>query len=100
MTTSYHKGRAFEYQVATYLRRRGFTVTRAAGSHSPYDLIAYDRKRCLHVQCKLRITLKAARAILKHVHDHPENCVILIATKRKGRIVLLSCTPIPELSLP
>ena len=37
---NYLKGRAHEYNVKHLLEEAGYTVTRAAGSHSPFDLIA------------------------------------------------------------
>lgn len=37
---NYIKGRNHEYTVKHLLEKAGYTVTRAAGSHSPFDLIA------------------------------------------------------------
>ena len=52
---NYLKGRRHEYAVAKSLRELGYTyVTRAAGSHSPFDIIAVNpnTKKILLVQCK------------------------------------------------
>lgn len=47
------KGTNFEYRVAAYYRKRGFTVLRARGSLGPADLIALKpRERDIAIQCK------------------------------------------------
>ena len=35
-----HKGRRYEYEIQKMFEDAGYTVTRAAGSHSPFDLVA------------------------------------------------------------
>lgn len=55
--TAYEKGRAFEYKIKKLFTDAGYTVTRAAGSHSPFDLIAVDHKGkevwfSIFMQCK------------------------------------------------
>jgi len=37
---NYIRGRAHEYDVKSILEQHGYTVVRAAGSHSPFDLVA------------------------------------------------------------
>jgi Holliday junction resolvase len=37
---NYQRGRRHEYDVKRLLEEAGYVVTRAAGSHSPFDLIA------------------------------------------------------------
>ena len=37
---NYQKGRAHEYTIKHILEENGYRVTRAAGSHSEFDLIA------------------------------------------------------------
>ena len=49
---NYIKGRAFENYVANYLRRNGFYVIRAAGSHGVYDLVAIRNGIAYGIQCK------------------------------------------------
>lgn len=40
---NYTKGRRFEYEIADILKREGYDVIRAAGSHGPFDLVAIRR---------------------------------------------------------
>ena len=49
----YVRGRAFEYNIATVFRRKGYYVMRSAGSHGPADLIAVKKGRSpIMIQCK------------------------------------------------
>jgi Holliday junction resolvase len=49
----YERGRAFEYKMVTYFKRRGYYVTRSAGSHGAADLVAVKKnQRPIFVQCK------------------------------------------------
>ena len=51
--TNYTKGANFERKIATMLQRKGYFVTRSAGSHSIADLTAIKKtKKPLLVQCK------------------------------------------------
>jgi len=45
MPTNYERGRQVEYEVKGIFEAAGWTVTRAAGSHSPFDLIATKQGR-------------------------------------------------------
>lgn len=38
--SNYVKGTNAEYEIAKIFKENGFIVTRAAGSHGPFDLIA------------------------------------------------------------
>jgi len=50
---NYTVGRNFEYAIATFFRRKGYFVTRSAGSHGIADLVAIkQKKRPLLIQCK------------------------------------------------
>lgn len=51
----YLRGRAFEYQIKKLLQDNGFTVTRAAGSHSPFDLIAVKPGKEIWFSCFLQL---------------------------------------------
>lgn len=51
---SYKKGRQFEYRVKRDLEQKGYFVIRSAGSHSPFDLIAFSQEGVLFIQCKTR----------------------------------------------
>lgn len=50
----YELGARFERECANILRDRGYICTRAAGSKSPYDLIASnDTEKPRFIQCKV-----------------------------------------------
>jgi Holliday junction resolvase len=50
---NYVRGRAFEYNIATLMRRKGYFVVRAAGSHGVSDLVAMKKgEKPLLIQCK------------------------------------------------
>ena len=57
---NYHAGRRFEWEIADLFKREGYTVSRTAGSHGEFDLLATkrtsrNRKRIFLVvlaQCK------------------------------------------------
>lgn len=53
MATHYSRGRAYEYKAKQELEREGYTVIRSAGSHGPYDLIAFKGPqpvRCIQIK--------------------------------------------------
>jgi len=53
MNRNYNRGRAYEYKAKKALEQQGWTVIRAAGSHGPYDLIAFkegQRVRCIQIK--------------------------------------------------
>jgi Holliday junction resolvase len=54
---NYVRGRAFEYKIATFMRRKGYFVIRAAGSHGVSDLVAMKKgEKPLLIQCKTGVT--------------------------------------------
>jgi Holliday junction resolvase len=88
---SYRKGRNLEYHVAAMLRRGGFTVTRAAGSHSIWDLIAYDEKTCLHVQVKARATSRDVAQLRQEVRRTlPPGCLAYLVTRGKRKTIWIN----------
>jgi Holliday junction resolvase len=49
----YIKGRALEYRIATFFKRKGYFIIRAAGSHGVADLVAVKKnKKPLFIQVK------------------------------------------------
>ena len=67
--TAVSKGRNYEYEVMKIFKEKGYDVQRAAGSHSPFDLICVkysenasstvkNKKICFvaFVQCKIKKT--------------------------------------------
>ena len=63
---NYTKGRAFEYATMSKWREQQYKCTRASGSHSEFDVIAYriDRKPEF-IQCKKVTTEPEAKRLLK-----------------------------------
>ena len=51
--TNYSRGRATEYERIEYFKKNGFQAIRTAGSHSPVDIIAWDRVSIYFEQLKL-----------------------------------------------
>jgi Holliday junction resolvase hjc len=49
----YRRGRHFEYVRMKYWRGKGYTVIRSAGSHGPFDLIAFRNHEVHFIQCKV-----------------------------------------------
>lgn len=45
-------GTRFEYEVRDFLKRKQYTVVRAAGSRGPIDLVAIHPEEILLIQCK------------------------------------------------
>ena len=53
MATNYARGRAFEYRVRDYYKKKGWYVVRSAGSKTITDLIAIGKDGTVHfIQCK------------------------------------------------
>jgi len=48
---NYTAGRSYEYKAKKVLEREGYTVTRAAGSHGKWDLIAVKEGSSEPVRC-------------------------------------------------
>lgn len=70
---NYRSGRAREYKIKRYLESQGMKVTRAAGSHSEFDLIAFDpstsilnliqvKPRSMSIKAKARLQSKISWA--------------------------------------
>lgn len=52
---NYLKGRRKEYKICDLYKNKGFDIVqRTAGSHSPFDIIAVDKKKKMIslIQCK------------------------------------------------
>ena len=71
---NYVSGRAFEYRRKEAWEAKGYQVIRSAGSHGPFDLIAFHWERPVElIQCKRVKTLKAAERLIKaFVEDPPQ----------------------------
>ena len=64
MKQNYRSGRDLEWVYRKRLEANGFTVMRSAGSKGPFDLIAWEREICHHIQLKRRSTCNAADKLL------------------------------------
>jgi hypothetical protein len=49
---NYIRGRAIEYRGKKELEQAGYYVVRSAGSHSAFDLVAWNDQEILFIQCK------------------------------------------------
>jgi len=61
----YRKGARYEYYVKQLLEEKGYLVVRTAGSHGPFDLIAFDKRNNLI----LLVQVKKSNYIPKHVKE-------------------------------
>lgn len=55
------------------LERAGYTVTRTAGSHGPFDVIAWRRTDCRYCQVKIGETTKLEREKVQ-IQELPDCC--------------------------
>jgi Holliday junction resolvase len=87
---NYVKGRTFEYKIATYFRRHGYFVVRAAGSHGPADLVAIKKgNRPLFIQCKKGSAIVGKdehNALYAAATEAGANAVIAVSEDRKSTI--------------
>jgi hypothetical protein len=68
----YLSGRRFEYERAKAWKGMGYTVTRAAGSHGPYDLYcARANAPMVCIQCKRVKTVKQAEQLIAKFMANP-----------------------------
>ena len=63
---TYRKGADYERAVSRDYTRRGYIVVRAAGSHSPFDLVAVGPTEVVLIQCK------RVKKVTKPVQDELE----------------------------
>jgi len=84
MTSNVKLGHDYERAYAERLRNIGYRVQRSAASKGMYDLTAYDRTLCVHVQCKEgRLSCDAARAWAeaRGTDSVPVTCVVRVVHK-------------------
>jgi len=81
MSKQYRQGRRCEYEIVKHFPRPRFVSQRTAGSHSPFDVIVWDRKEktvsliqvkkikreTLSVLKALRKEYESARSFFKHL---------------------------------
>lgn len=66
--TNYAKGARLERELKEKLERDGYYVIRAAGSHGLFDLIAWNFRSVMLVQCKTR---KPTKDELRQMYSIP-----------------------------
>ena len=73
----YRHGAAFEYRVKHHYEDLGYHVTRSAGSHGLFDLVAVNANEVLFIQCKTSKFLGAngrTNLALAKILQVPINC--------------------------
>lgn len=60
-----------ERRAQKELEAAGYCVTRAAGSHGPFDLIASNEQECLHLQIKSVMKDRSWLPVLKELAAAP-----------------------------
>lgn len=68
---NYAAGRRFEYEVKKKFESRGYTVMRTAGSHGPFDLVAYRDDGIILIQCKLVSSETIGENLKKKFKENP-----------------------------
>jgi len=85
--SKYEKGRTFEYRVKKELEKQGYFVIRAAAS-KPVDLVALKDGKAILVECKISKNPSKERLALLHVYREKSGCSVLVAVKKKRRLIL------------
>jgi len=62
--SSYRRGRDLEYLCVRELRKAGWRGQRTAGSHSPFDVIAWNRQGIRLIQVKRLVEGRSVGGIL------------------------------------
>jgi len=82
--TNYERGVAFEREVAEHYRNKGAVVVRAAGSHSPFDLVVlHPYEMPIVIQCK-RYSKYKAYPDNEYKNLRVNGAIKIWASKKKG----------------
>lgn len=84
MGTNYERGRRYEYKSMEILRDAGYAVSRAAGSHGPWDVMGSSTVDLLFVQVKYNCTVSKAEFEQFALYPVPTCARKLIHTYYKG----------------
>jgi hypothetical protein len=69
---NYLAGRRLEYKIKKEWEKQGFIVLRTAGSHGPFDLVAYRMHHpVVMIQCKRVATLGQAMTLIRKWTEKP-----------------------------
>ena len=80
---NYRKGYVFELECLKDLRKQGWIVSRSAGSHSVYDLIAVKEGLIRGIQCKLGKYLKLEEKVKMKLNWCKHKILPIVATREK-----------------
>jgi len=96
VNNSYVSGSNFEREVKHYYERSGYTAARTAGSHGPFDVVAWkiDAAGCCQmdvVQCKKENKKLKYTEDIEGLRNVPceASWRRLLYVKRKGRVEIL-----------
>ena len=81
--TNYERGVRLERAIKQYLESKDWRVTRAAGSHSIYDLVAFKGQNILGIQAKRVISKRDKQRLYDDFIDKS-----LVGIKKLSSIVL------------
>lgn len=70
---SYAAGRRAEYKCIEHLREEGWPAVRTAGSHGPFDVVAWSGKHILLIQVKKVNTLAAMSYAVERANTSWDN---------------------------
>ena len=82
--TNYAKGARLERELKAQLEKDGYTCVRAAGSHGMFDLVAWNERKVMLIQCKTRKPSKKEMAELCHL-PCPDNFTKLWAHRENRK---------------
>ena len=75
---NYKKGRNNEYRSMRLLEASGYQTLRSAGSHSPFDVVGYNRTGCVFVQVKTNEWPAPAEMETLQAIQLPANCAKIV----------------------
>lgn len=81
--TQYERGRRLEWEVKKLYEEMGYLCVRSAGSHSPFDVVAFGERDVVAIQCKLttKSTMKEQKKLIALLASLPPCVSLVIATK-------------------
>lgn len=86
MRTGYSKGADFERKIQKYFEDLGYFVIRAAGSHSPIDLVCMKLHDNILVQCRMRGNLTKEEEHKLAVLGNWLGCRVLLAYRKDKQL--------------
>lgn len=89
---NYRAGVRREYEAMAYLQGRGYTCTRAAGSHGLWDVIGWNRDRHIHAQVKYNCkptTAEMTRMVADPVPHGTLKVVLIYRFRKEVEVVYL-----------